>query len=388
MHFKIIIPYCYYLHCRLAGTAIRFEPGDQKTVHLVRIDGAGRVTGGNDIVDGFAADESTRARAEQRLKDRKFETVVGPVPSVFPSNVAIPRAVYTSMFGPTTGDCIRLADTDLIIRLEDDLTTNNQYFGNECKFGGGKTIRDGMGQAVGVATDDQLDLVITNVIIVDYTGIYKADVGIKNGYITGIGKAGNPDIMDKVTPGMTVGVNTDVIAGEGQIITAGGMDSHIHYICPQLCEEALTSGVTTLLGGGFGPTTGTCATTCTTHPNHMRLMMEATDNIPMNFGFTGKGNSSSSVGLVDIIEAGACGLKLHEDWGTTPAAIDACLAVADAEDIQVTIHTDTLNESSCVDGTLAAIGDRTIHAYHTEGAGGGHAPDIIVVCSQSNVIPS
>lgn len=235
---------------------------------------------------------------------------------------------------------------------------------------------------------DQLDTVITNALVVDYTGIYKADIGIKGGYIVGIGKAGNPDVMAGVTPGMVCGVNTEAIAGEGLIITAGGMDSHVHFICPQICDEALASGLTTLLGGGTGPASGTCATTCTPSPAHMKMMLQATDTTPLNFGFTGKGNTSAPEGLLDIIAAGAVGLKLHEDWGTTPAAIDNCLRVADAEDVQVTIHTDTLNESSCVEHTLQAIDGRTIHTYHTEGAGGGHAPDIITVVHASNVLPS
>lgn len=277
----------------------------------------------------------------------------------------IRREIYSRMYGGTTGDIIRLADSELYIRIEKDFTV----YGDECKFGGGKVIREGMGQATTIATVDQLDTVITNALIVDYTGIYKADIGIKGGRIQGIGKAGNPDIMDGVTPGMICGVNTDVIAGEGLIITAGGLDTHVHFICPQICDEAIAAGLTTLIGGGTGPSTGTSATTCTPSPWHMRMMLLATDQFPMNFGFTGKGNTSSYDGLREIIEAGAIGLKLHEDWGTTPAAIDNCLSIADEEDIQVTIHTDTLNESSCVEQTIAAFKGRTIHTYHTEGAG-------------------
>ena len=266
----------------------------------------------------------------------------------------------------------------------------------------------GMGQATAVAESDQLDTVITNALIIDHSGIFKADIGIKNGFIVGIGKAGNPAVMAGVTEGMVFGVNTEAIAGEGMIVTAGGFDAHVHFICPQICDEALSSGVTTFLGGGTGPASGTRATTCTPGPNHMEMMFRATDSIPMNIGLTGKGNTSSPEGLLEIIEAGACGLKLHEDWGTTPAAIDNCLSVADKFDIQVTIHTDTLNESAFVEHTLAAIKGRTIHTYHSEGAGGGHAPDIITgnyhldtshskialnyflsaVCSHPNVIPS
>lgn len=296
----------------------------------------------------------------------------------------ISREMYSHMFGPTTGDIVRLADTELYVRVERDFTV----YGDECKFGGGKVLREGMGQATGLTPEEQLDTVITNALIIDYTGIYKADIGIKNSIIAGLGKAGNKDVMDGVTEGMIVGVNTEVIAGEGLIITAGGLDSHIHFICPQICTEALASGLTSLVGGGTGPAAGTCATTCTPGPVHMRLMLQATDGIPMNFGFTGKGNTADPIGLTHIIEAGAIGLKLHEDWGTTPAAIDNCLSVAEQEDVQVTIHTDTLNESCCVEGTIEAIASRTIHTYHSEGAGGGHAPDIITVCSHPNVIPS
>src|SRR5205823_1760680 len=278
----------------------------------------------------------------------------------------------------------RLGDTSLVLEVEKDFAV----YGDECKFGGGKVIREGMGQAAGVGQDDALDCVITNALVVDYTGIYKADIGIKNGLIAGIGKAGNPDVMNGVTPGMIVGVTTEVIAGEGLILTAGAIDSHIHYICPQQAFEALASGVTTFVGGGTGPATGTKATTCTPGARHIELMLQATDGLPLNIGLTGKGNTSRSDGLVDQIRAGAIGLKLHEDWGTTPAAIDQCLAIAEEEEVQVTIHTDTLNESGYVDDTIAAFKGRTIHAYHTEGAGGGHAPDIIKVCGEPNVIPS
>jgi urease subunit alpha len=296
----------------------------------------------------------------------------------------IDRRHYADIYGPTTGDRVRLGDTGLVAEVEADATV----YGDECKFGGGKVLRDGMGQAVGVADDRALDCVITNALIVDWTGVRKADVGIKNGRIAGIGKAGNPDMMAGVSEGMVVGVTTEAIAGEGLILTAGGIDSHIHFICPQQVYEALASGVTTFIGGGTGPATGTNATTCTPGARHVELMLQATDALPMNFGFLGKGNTSKPEGLEEQIRAGAVGLKLHEDWGSTPAAIDCCLSVADAHDVQVAIHTDTLNESGYVDDSIASFKGRTIHTYHTEGAGGGHAPDIIKVCGRSNVLPS
>lgn len=294
------------------------------------------------------------------------------------------RQHYAEMFGPTTGDKVRLGDTHLILEVEYDETV----YGDECKFGGGKTLREGMGQASGVHQAGALDCVITNALIIDYTGIFKADIGIKDGFIAGIGKAGNPEMMSGVKEGMVIGVTTEVIAGEGLIVTAGGLDTHIHFICPQQAHEAIAAGLTTLIGGGTGPATGTCATTCTPNAFYFRTMLQATDALPLNFGFTGKGNTASSAGLADQIRAGAIGLKLHEDWGTTPAAIDCCLTVADQHDIQVTIHTDTLNESGFLEATLAAFKGRTIHTYHSEGAGGGHAPDIIRVCGESNVLPS
>jgi urease subunit alpha len=296
----------------------------------------------------------------------------------------IKRTHYADIYGPTTGDRVRLGDTGLMLEVEADATT----CGDECKFGGGKVLRDGMGQAAGVSDADALDCVITNALIVDWTGVRKADVGIKGGRIAGIGKAGNPEVMAGVTEGMIVGATTEAIAGEGLILTAGGIDAHIHFICPQQVYEALASGVTTFIGGGTGPATGTNATTCTPGSRHIELMLQATDALPMNFGFLGKGNSSRPEGLTEQIEAGAIGLKLHEDWGSTPAAIDACLGVADAHDVQVAIHTDTLNESGFVDDSIASFKGRTIHTYHTEGAGGGHAPDIIKVCGEPNVLPS
>jgi len=309
------------------------------------------------------------------------------------------RAAYATMFGPTVGDTVKLGFTDLWIKVEKDLTS----YGDECKFGGGKTLREGMGQATGVSDEISLDLAIVNALIVDWSGIYKADIGVKNGVIVGIGKAGNPDVMEGVSPNMIVGSCTDVIAGEGKIITAGGFDSHIHFICPQQVYEAISSGITSMLGGGTGPryvclhifrsmlmsnSAGTSATTCTPGKNYMRDMLQACDTLPVNLGITGKGNDSSPLALREQVIAGACGLKLHEDWGTTPSAIDSCLTVCDELDVQCLIHTDTLNESGFVESTIAAFKDRAIHTYHTEGAGGGHAPDIISVVELANVLPS
>ncbi len=294
----------------------------------------------------------------------------------------IGRALYADLYGPTTGDRVRLADTDLFVEVERDFTT----YGEEVTFGGGKVIRDGMGQGQQTRAEGAVDTVITNVLIIDHWGIVKADVALKDGLIHAIGKAGNPDTQPGVT--IIVGPGTEAIAGEGKILTAGAMDAHIHYICPQQVEDALMSGVTCMLGGGTGPATGTKATTATPGPWHLQRMIEAADGLPMNLAFSGKGNASLPGGLEEQILAGACALKLHEDWGTTPAAIDNCLSVADAYDVQVMIHTDTLNESGFVEDTVAAIKGRTIHAFHTEGAGGGHAPDIIKVCGLPNVIPS
>jgi urease subunit alpha len=292
------------------------------------------------------------------------------------------RAAYAQMFGPTVGDKVRLADTDLIIEVEKDFTR----YGEEVKFGGGKVIRDGMGQSQHSRSEGAVDTVITNALILDHWGIVKADIGLRDGRIAAIGKAGNPDVQPNVT--IIIGPGTEVIAGEGQIVTAGGIDVHVHYICPQQIEEALYSGLTTMMGGGTGPAAGTTATTCTPGPWHIQRMLQAADAFPINVGLFGKGNASFAAGLIEQIEAGACGLKLHEDWGTTPAAIDCCLSVADDMDVQVLIHTDTLNESGFVENTIAAFKGRTIHTFHTEGAGGGHAPDIIKVCGEKNVIPS
>ena len=297
----------------------------------------------------------------------------------------IPRRTYTDIYGPTVGDKVRLADTELFIEVEKDHTV----YGDESKFGGGKTLRDGMGQIPGATrADGVLDLVLTNALILDYWGIVKADIGVRDGKIVGIGKSGNPNIMDGVSDGMVVGAGTEVIAAEGMIVTPGGLDVHIHFICPQQIDEALSSGVTTMIGGGTGPATGTNATTCTPGVWNIERMLETAEGFPINLGFLGKGNSSLPESLTEQIEAGALGLKLHEDWGTTPAAIDCCLSVADQYDVQVAIHTDTLNEAGFVEDSVAAFKGRTIHTYHTEGAGGGHAPDIIKVCGQANVLPS
>jgi len=294
----------------------------------------------------------------------------------------IPRRAYAAMFGPTTSDRLRLADTDLIIEIEADRT----IYGEEVKFGGGKVIRDGMGQGQATRAEGAVDTVITNAVILDHWGIVKADIGIRDGRISGIGKAGNPDIQPGVD--IVIGPGTEAIAGENRIVTAGGIDSHIHLICPQLVEEALYSGITTMLGGGTGPAAGTAATTCTPGPWHLSRILQAAEGLPVNLGFFGKGNASDPRALVEMVEAGACGLKLHEDWGTTPAAIDTCLGVAGQFDIAVAIHTDTLNESGFVENTIAAFKGRNIHAFHTEGAGGGHAPDIIKLCGLPNVLPS
>ncbi|XP_057776932.1 urease [Salvia miltiorrhiza] len=372
-----------------AGTAIRFEPGDTKSVSLVSIGGNQIIRGGNNIADAPVHDSRItsvmKAVHEERYgfseeaDAREFLIEEGSSACHLMSHEN-----YANMYGPTTGDKVRLGDTDLLAEIESDFAV----YGDESVFGGGKVLRDGMGQGCGYQSCDCLDTVITNAVVIDYTGIFKADIGIKDGYISSIGKAGNPDIMHGVSNDMIIGVNTEVIAGEGMIVTAGAIDCHVHFICPQLAYEAITSGITTLVGGGTGPAHGTRATTCTPAPFHMKLMLQSTDDLPLNFGFTGKGNSSKAEGLHEIIKAGAMGLKLHEDWGTTPAAIDKCLTVADLYDIQVNIHTDTLNESGFVEHTIAAFKDRTIHTYHSEGAGGGHAPDIIKVCGVKNVLPS
>jgi urease alpha subunit len=296
---------------------------------------------------------------------------------------SISRADYAKLFGPTKGDKVQLGDTNLFAEIEHDYTT----YGDECVFGSGKVIRDGMGQATGVGSDKALDCVITNALIIDHTGIVKADIGIKNGKIAGIGKAGNPDVMAGVDPDLVVGVNTEVISAENHIVTAGGIDTHFHFITPSQCATAITSGLT-VLGGGTGPATGSMATTCTPNPNYIRQMMRATDDLPLNVVFTGRGSSSRPEGMREQTLAGVAGLKLHEDWGTTPAAISACMAIADEYDIQVTIHTDSVNESCFLEDSIRAFDGRTIHTYHSEGAGGGHAPDLLRICSEPNVLTS
>ncbi|GBE88225.1 Urease [Sparassis crispa] len=366
-----------------AGTAVRFEPGDTKTVTLCAIAGNRVISGGNRLASGVV-DPTRTEEIVRNLVQKGFGHVPEPGALEVTVDTNMTREAYASMFGPTVGDKVRLGDTALWIEVERDET----FYGDEVKFGGGKTIREGMGQSTDRSAAYSLDLVITNALIVDWTGIYKADIGVRNGVIVGIGKAGNPDVMAGVHQNLVIGSSTEVIAGEKLIVTAGAIDAHIHYICPQQVTEALASGVTTMIGGGTGPSSGTNATTCTPSPFYMRQMLAATDGMPMNFAFTGKGNDSGPTALEEVVKAGAAGLKLHEDWGSTPSAIMNCLDVGDKYDVQVNIHTDTLNESGFVESTIAAFGNRTIHTYHTEGAGGGHAPDIIVVCGLDNVLPS
>ena len=336
-----------------AGTSVRFEPGEEKEVRLVEFAGERMVLG-------------------HKGKGKQM-------------SLSIPRKTYADLYGPTKGDRVRLADTELIVEVEKDFAA----YGDEITFGGGKVIRDGMGQSSRATRDSgALDLVITNALIIDHWGIVKADIGIRDGRIVKVGKAGNPDTMQGVDPELVVAASTEVIAGENMIVTAGGIDSHIHFISPQQVYEALSNGITTMIGGGTGPATGTAATTCTPGAWNLARMLEAADAWPMNFGFLGKGNAGTTEPLVEQVRAGACGLKLHEDWGTTPAAIDACLRVADDMDVQVAIHTDTINEAGFVEDTIAAIAGRVIHTYHTEGAGGGHAPDIIRIAALPNILPS
>ena len=383
LEFDRIKAYGYFLDIA-AGTSVRFEPGDTKTVTCVEIGGKKIIKGGNGIASGLV-DLSRVDEILRKLREGGFEHTPQPAgDSAHINPCTMSREAYNGMFGPTVGDIVRLGSTCLWIKVEKDYS----IYGDECKFGGGKTLREGMGQASGRSDAESLDTVISNALIVDWSGIIKADIGIKNGVIVAIGKAGNPDVMDGVDPAMTVGSCTDVIAGEGKIITAGGMDSHIHFICPQQAHEAVASGVTTMLGGGTGPSTATNATTCTPGKTHMRQMLQACDELPINFGITGKGSDSSPRALQEQCIAGAAGLKLHEDWGATPAAIDTCLSVCDEHDVQCLIHTDTLNESGFVEQTIKAFKNRTIHTYHTEGAGGGHAPDIISVVEHGNVLPS
>lgn len=342
------------------------------------------IRGGNNIAPGHV-DASRTEEITEKLQQGGFAHV--PEPAEGNAHIepfSMTREGYCGMYGPTTGDLVRLGSTDLWVKVEKDFTV----YGDECNFGGGKSLREGMGQASGRSDMESLDTVITNALIVDWSGIFKADIGIKNGIIVGIGKAGNPDVMDGVNSALVIGSCTDVIAGEGSIVTSGGFDTHIHFICPQQASEAIASGITTMLGGGTGPSTGTNATTCTPGKEHLRKMLQACDEMPLNFGITGKGNDSNPTALREQCLAGAAGLKLHEDWGTTPAAIDTCLSVCDEFDVQCLIHTDTLNESGFVESTIAAFKDRAIHTYHTEGAGGGHAPDIISVVEHPNVLPS
>ena len=363
---------------------MRFEPGDTKTVTCVETGGRRIICGGNTIAPG----QVHGSRAEEirkNLQDKGFaHTPESASDTEHIEPFSMSREAYISMFGPTVDDVIRLGATNLWVKVEKDYTT----YGDECSFGGGKTLREGMGQASGRPDAESLDTLISNALIVDWSGVFKADIGIKNGIIVGIGKAGNPDVMDGVDPAMVVGSCTDVVAGEGKIVTAGGLDTHIHFVCPQQAYEAVTSGITTMLGGGTGPSTATNATTCTPGKTHLRQMLQACDELPVNFGITGKGNDSNPRALQEQCVAGAAGLKLHEDWGSTPAAIDTCLSVCDEYDVQCLIHTDTLNESGFVEQTIKAFKDRTIHTYHTEGAGGGHAPDIISVVEHGNVLPS
>ncbi|KAM4120388.1 hypothetical protein ACJW30_03G127400 [Castanea mollissima] len=396
-HFIEVNPYLVFDRWRAygmrlnipAGTATRFEPGEAKCVTLVSIGGKKVIRGGNGIVDGPVGHanfkvimEAVNSRGCRNLDATNVSEGVTGEESAF--TTIISHEAYANMYGPTTGDKIRLGDTNLYAKIEKDFA----IYGDECVFGGGKVIRDGLGQSCGHLPADSLDTVITNAVIIDYSGIFKADIGIKDGLIVSLGKAGNPDTMDGVCMNMIIGVNTEVIAGEGMIVTAGAIDCHVHFICPQLIYEAISSGITTLVGGGTGPANGTRATTCTPAPSQMKLMLQSTDDLPLNFGFTGKGNCAKPEELHEIIRAGAMGLKLHEDWGTTPASIDNCLTVGDHYDIQVNIHTDTLNESGFVEHTIASFKGRTIHAYHSEGAGGGHAPDIIKVCGVKHVLPS
>lgn len=365
----------------ISGTSVRFEPGESKVVSLVGLGGKKNIVGGNNLFNtaGVGDKEVTQEYVAEVCSSKGFKhkpQLEDLSAGASKDELVVSRGNYISHFGPSKGDVVRLGDTELYVVVEKDYVTEGYGFGDELKFGGGKTVRDGMGQMSGVSVENEgdgvVELVITNALVIDHTGIFKADVGVKNGLIHGIGKAGNPDTMDGVSPDLVVGVNTEVISGEGLILTAGGLDVHVHFICPQLATEAIASGVTTLLGGGTGPATGTNATTCTPAPTHVKEMLQATDGMPLNFGFTGKGNTSMKEGLLEVIRAGAVGLKLHEDWGTTPSAIDCCLQVADSCDVQVTIHTDTLNESACAEHTLDAIAGRTIHTYHSEGAGGGH----------------
>lgn len=371
-----------------SGTSVRFEPGVERDVDLVALAGWRRVPGLRGAVGGPLDDDAgdrPPTTVTARLATAGIDTGLPAGPPIGHAGTQrLDRPRYAALYGPTTGDRVRLGDTNLVIQVTEDRCGG----GDELVFGGGKTVRESMGQGVATRAQGALDLVLTGALVVDHWGIVKADVGIRDGRITALGKAGNPDTMDGVDPLLVVGPGTEVIAANGRILTAGGIDSHVHMICPQLLDEALASGITTIVGGGTGPAEGTKATTCTPGSWYLQRMLQALDNAPVNVALLGKGNSAAAEPLVEQILAGAAGLKLHEDWGTTPAAIDTCLQVADRYGVQVAIHTDTLNEAGFVDSTLAAIAGRTIHAYHTEGAGGGHAPDIITVASHPNVLPS
>ena len=373
LDFSRIESYGFHLNIP-AGTSVRFEPGESKKIELTEFGGKRVVYGFSGLVNG-----SLDEKQEDAIRTSYHKGIQG----VNLMTLTIPRKNYVDLFGPTIGDRIRLADTALIIEIEKDLIK----YGDEAVFGGGKSVRDGLGQASGVSRKDSLDLVITNAVILDpILGIIKADIGIKDGKIVGVGNAGNPNIMDDVD--MIISSNTEIIAGEHTICTPGTIDSHIHFISPQQAIHAICNGTTTMIGGGTGPADGTNATTCTPGKWNIHRMIESVDEFPLNFGFLAKGNDSLETALLEQIEAGACGLKLHEDWGSTPAVINSALNVADKTDVQVAIHTDTLNECGFVDDTIEAIAGRTIHTYHTEGAGGGHAPDILKVASEENILPS
>ena len=363
-----------------SGTSIRFEPGESKHVEVVEFGGKKTIFGFSGLVSGDL--ESKREDAKKNINEKGFKNVLENIENES-SSLEIPRNRYVELFGPTTGDRVRLADTDLVMEIEKDLIK----YGDELVFGGGKSARDGLGQASGVLREDSADLVITNAMIIDpKLGIIKADIGIKDGKILGVGNAGNPDVMDDID--IVVSSNTEIISGEHTICTPGTIDSHIHFISPQQAIDAICNGTTTMIGGGTGPADGTNATTCTPGEFNIHKMIEAVEEFPMNFGFLCKGNDSREESLMEQVKAGACGLKLHEDWGTTPATINSALNVADKTDTQVAIHTDTLNECGYVDDTIAAINGRVIHTYHTEGAGGGHAPDIMKIASEPNILPS
>ncbi|CAI7626227.1 unnamed protein product [Penicillium palitans] len=384
LDFDRIKAYGYHLDIP-AGTSTRFEPGDIKTVNLTQISGLKTIKGGSSIATGTIDLSHTNA-VLQRIQEEGFrhtpEEVLINIQKIEPYKMD--RLSYALIYGPTVGDSVRLGSTDLWVTIEKDYTAH----GDECTFGGGKTLRDGIGQAAGRADDECADLVLVNALVIDWTGIFKADVGVKDGVIVGIGKAGNPDVMDNVNPALVIGSNTDIIAAEGKIVTAGGIDTHVHFICPQQVEESISSGITTMFGGGTGPSTASVAANCTPSKTYIRQMMQALDTLPVNFGVIGKGSDTGKPGLHDQCNAGVAGLKLHEDWGCTPSAIDSCLSVCEEHDIQCQIHSDSLNESGFVERTAAAFKGRTVHAYHIEGAGGGHAPDMISLVQHANILPS